>query len=81
MANSLVQFRTDENTRIKATEICEKLGIDLQTYPQDMYVTSDSGKWHSVLHEVNRQHRATRTYRDESGKQDRGAERDIRYDT
>lgn len=32
MANSLVQFRTDENTRIKAAGICEKLGIDLQTY-------------------------------------------------
>lgn len=32
MANTLVQFRTDEATRIKATDICEKLGIDLQTY-------------------------------------------------
>ena len=32
MANSLVQFRTDENARIKAAGICEKLGIDLQTY-------------------------------------------------
>lgn len=32
MANSLVQFRTDENTRIKAAGICEKLEIDLQTY-------------------------------------------------
>ncbi|MCD8340844.1 MAG: type II toxin-antitoxin system RelB/DinJ family antitoxin [Clostridiales bacterium] len=32
MANSLVQFRTDETTRIKATRICEKLGIDLPTY-------------------------------------------------
>lgn len=32
MANSLVQFRTDESTRIKASSICEKLGIDLPTY-------------------------------------------------
>ena len=32
MANSLVQFRTDETTRIKASNICEKLGIDLSTY-------------------------------------------------
>lgn len=32
MANTLIQFRIDENSRIKATSICEKLGIDLQTY-------------------------------------------------
>lgn len=32
MANTLVQFRTDESARIKASSICEKLGIDLQTY-------------------------------------------------
>ena len=32
MANSLVQFRTDETSRVKAAQICEKLGIDLQTY-------------------------------------------------
>ncbi len=32
MANSLVQFRTDEASRIKAALICEQLGIDLQTY-------------------------------------------------
>ena len=32
MANTLVQFRTDEATRIKAIQICEQLGIDLQTY-------------------------------------------------
>lgn len=32
MANTLVQFRADENARIKAAGICEKLGIDLQTY-------------------------------------------------
>lgn len=32
MANSLVQFRTEEATRIKASSICEKLGIDLPTY-------------------------------------------------
>ena len=32
MANTLVQFRTDETSRIKAMMICERLGIDLQTY-------------------------------------------------
>lgn len=32
MANTLVQFRTEETTRMKAAGICEKLGIDLQTY-------------------------------------------------
>ena len=32
MANTLVQFRIEETARIKAVEICEKLGIDLQTY-------------------------------------------------
>ena len=32
MANSLVQFRTEDISRIKAIQICEKLGIDLPTY-------------------------------------------------
>lgn len=32
MANTLIQFRIDEASRIKAISICEKLGIDLQTY-------------------------------------------------
>ena len=32
MANSLIQFRTEEASRIKASNICEKLGIDLPTY-------------------------------------------------
>lgn len=32
MANSLVQFRTEDTSRIKATAICERLGIDLPTY-------------------------------------------------
>ena len=32
MANTLVQFRADETSRIKAVGICEKLGIDLATY-------------------------------------------------
>ena len=32
MANTLVQFRTDETSRIKAMMICEQLGFDLQTY-------------------------------------------------
>lgn len=32
MANSLVQFRTDAASKIKAADICERLGIDLPTY-------------------------------------------------
>lgn len=32
MANTLVQFRADEETRIEAVAICNKLGIDLATY-------------------------------------------------
>ena len=32
MANALVQFRTDESSKIKASQICEELGFDLQTY-------------------------------------------------
>lgn len=32
MANTLIQFREDEAKRIKASHICEQLGIDLITY-------------------------------------------------
>lgn len=32
MANTLVQFRTEETARIKASGICERLGIDLPIY-------------------------------------------------
>ena len=32
MANSLIQFRTEEASRIRAMEICKRIGIDLQTY-------------------------------------------------
>lgn len=32
MASSLVQFRTDDASKIKAVNICERLGIDLPTY-------------------------------------------------
>ena len=32
MANTLVQFREDDITRIKAIQICEQLGMDLPTY-------------------------------------------------
>ena len=32
MPNTLVQFRIDEDTRRKAINICNQLGIDLQTY-------------------------------------------------
>lgn len=32
MPNSLVQFRTDDTLKIKAANICERLGIDLPTY-------------------------------------------------
>ena len=32
MASSLVQFRADESMKMKATAICEQLGMDLTTY-------------------------------------------------
>lgn len=32
MANNLVQFRTDEDLKLQATVICNKIGIDLQSY-------------------------------------------------
>lgn len=32
MANSLVQFRTDDTSRIKAANICERLGIIMKFY-------------------------------------------------
>lgn len=32
MANTLIQFRADENSRQKAAEVCEQLGLDLPTY-------------------------------------------------
>ena len=32
MASSLVQFRIEDTSRIKAASICEQLGIDLPTY-------------------------------------------------
>ena len=32
MASTLVQFRTEDTNKIKATQICELLGIDLPTY-------------------------------------------------
>ena len=32
MASSLVQFRTEDTTKLKAISIWEKLGIDLPTY-------------------------------------------------
>ena len=32
MASALIQFRTEDTAKIKAINICEKLGIDLPTY-------------------------------------------------
>lgn len=32
MAGALIQFRTEDTTKLKAINICEKLGIDLPTY-------------------------------------------------
>ena len=32
MSSALVQFRTDDESKIKAMNICQKLGMDLQTY-------------------------------------------------
>ena len=32
MANSLVQLRIDENLRLQASNLCDRLGLDLSTY-------------------------------------------------
>ena len=32
MSSTLVQFRTDENSKAKAVIICERLGLDLPSY-------------------------------------------------
>ncbi len=32
MASSLIQFRYEDSNRIKAANICERLGMDLPTY-------------------------------------------------
>ena len=32
MSSALVQFRIDDESKIKAMNICQKLGMDLQTY-------------------------------------------------
>ena len=32
MSSTLIQFRTDDASKIKASSICERLGIDLPTY-------------------------------------------------
>lgn len=32
MANGLIQFRADDDVKLQATVICNKLGIDLQSY-------------------------------------------------
>ena len=32
MANTLVQFRADDTARVRAVQICERLGIDLPMY-------------------------------------------------
>ena len=34
MASSLVQFRTEDTSRIKAASICEQLGIDMKLEPK-----------------------------------------------
>ena len=32
MSSTLIQFRTDDASKIKASSICERLGIDLPPY-------------------------------------------------
>lgn len=68
MANNLVQFRIDENSKFQAALICNKLGIDLQTYmrmciarliskngiPFDMTLSDESSKDMKSLLEANR---------------------------
>lgn len=68
MANNLVQFRLDETSKIQAASICDKLGIDLQTYmricvarliscngiPFDMVLNDNTSKGMQALFEANR---------------------------
>ncbi len=68
MANNLIQCRIDEASKIKAEIICNKLGIDLQTYiricvakliskngiPFDMIADDESGKDMKAILEANR---------------------------
>lgn len=68
MTNNLVQFRIDENSKIQAALICNKLGIDLQTYmrmciaklilnngiPFDMVLNDKPSKELNALLEANR---------------------------
>lgn len=32
MANNMIQFRADEELKLQATVICNKIGLDLQSY-------------------------------------------------
>ncbi len=68
MANNLIQCRLDESSKIQAAIICNKLGIDLQTYiricvakliskngiPFDMVVNEQSSKGWAALSEMQR---------------------------
>ena len=68
MANSLVQFRLDNASKLQATLICNKLGIDLQTYmrmciarlisengiPFDMSFKNESSEGMAALLEAGR---------------------------
>ncbi len=68
MANNLVQFRLDENSKIQAVLICNQLGIDLQTYlrmcisrliskngiPFDMVLNSEQSEGMNALLEAGK---------------------------
>lgn len=68
MPNSLVQFRLDDETKIQASLICNKLGIDLATYmriciarlianngiPFEMKINDNASKGLIALEEMGR---------------------------
>lgn len=68
MANNLVQFRLDENSKIQAVFICNQLGINLQTYlrmcisrliskngiPFDMVLNNEQSEGMNALLEAGR---------------------------
>ena len=68
MANNLVQFRIDENSKVQAAIICNQLGIDLQTYmrmciarliskkgiPFDMTLSDEQSEGMAALMEAGR---------------------------
>ncbi len=66
MANTLVQFRMEETARIKAADICERLGIDVPTYLRICMarLIEENGIPFSMVLEDKRENRGLRAMRE-----------------